>query len=135
MADHLKTVIANPDRGQDDASWEKRVHVWRDPRVVVGASDAGAHLDMIDSFSYATTLLARAVRERSLLPIAEAVHLLTDRPARLYGLRHRARIAEGWWAGLVVLDPPRSVLGLCAPATTSLAVRGASTAKPKESTT
>ncbi|MGH9056997.1 MAG: N-acyl-D-amino-acid deacylase family protein [Acidimicrobiales bacterium] len=107
VADRLATVITAPDAGQDDASWAKRVEVWRDPRAVVGASDAGAHLDMIDSFSYATTLLARAVRERALLPIEEAVRLLTDRPARLYGIRHRGRIAEGWWADLVVLDPDR----------------------------
>ena len=107
VADRLNTVISAPDRGQDDASWAKRVDVWRDPRTVVGGSDAGAHLDMIDSFSYATTLLSRAVRERSLLPIEEAVQLLTDRPARLYGIRDRGRVAEGWWADLVILDPDR----------------------------
>ncbi len=105
VGDRLKTVISAPDRGQDDASWAKRVEVWRDPRAVVGASDAGAHLDMIDSFSYATTLLARTVRERPLLALEEAVALLTDRPARLYGLRDRGRVAEGWWADLVLLDP------------------------------
>ena len=105
VADRLKTVISAPDKGQDDATWAKRVEVWRDPRTLVGASDAGAHLDMIDSFSYATTLLARTVRERPLLPIEEAIALLTDRPARLYGLRDRGRVAEGWWADLVLLDP------------------------------
>ena len=81
IADELRTVIANQDRGQDEASWGRRVEVWRDGRAVVGASDAGAHLDMIDSFSFSTTLLARAVRERELLPIEEAVHYLTDGPA------------------------------------------------------
>jgi N-acyl-D-aspartate/D-glutamate deacylase len=105
VADELKTVIAKPDPGQDDASWAKRVSVWRDYRAVVGASDAGAHLDMIDSFSYATTLLARTVRERHLVPLEEAVQLLTDAPARLYGLRDRGRIAPGAWADLVVFDP------------------------------
>src|SRR5262249_35313439 len=48
--DDLNTVIASMDTGQNDASWERRVEVWRDPRAIVGASDAGAHLDMIDSF-------------------------------------------------------------------------------------
>jgi N-acyl-D-aspartate/D-glutamate deacylase len=105
VADELRTVISKPDPGQDDASWEKRVSVWRDHRALVGASDAGAHLDMIDSFGYATTVLASAVRERGLLPLEEAVQLLSDAPARLYGLRDRGRLVEGAWADLVVFDP------------------------------
>jgi N-acyl-D-aspartate/D-glutamate deacylase len=105
IADRLRTVIANQDRGQDDATWARRVEVWRDERAIVGASDAGAHLDMIDSFSYSTTLIARAVRERSLLPLEEAVHLLTGAPATLYGLRDRGRVAVGMCADLQVFDP------------------------------
>ena len=105
IADRLCTVIANPDRGQDDASWSRRVEAWRDPRAIIGASDAGAHLDMIDTFSFSTTVLGRAVRERGMIPIEEAVNLITDRPARLYGLRDRGLIAEGYHADLVILDP------------------------------
>jgi N-acyl-D-aspartate/D-glutamate deacylase len=105
VADELATVVANQDKGQDDASWERRVSVWRDPRAVVGASDAGAHLDMIDSFSYCTSMIEGACRRRDLLPVEEAVHYLTDVPARLYGLRDRGRVLPGWWADLVVFDP------------------------------
>jgi N-acyl-D-aspartate/D-glutamate deacylase len=105
LADGLRTVIANQDRGQDDATWSRRVEVWRDHRAVVGASDAGAHLDMIDSFAYSTTLLARAVRERELLPMEEAVHYLSGAPAALYGLHERGRIAVGLCADLQVFDP------------------------------
>ena len=105
LADELKTVFANQDRGQDDATWKRRVEVWRDHRAVVGASDAGAHLDMIDSFSFSTTLLAKAVREHELMPVEEAVHHLTERPARLYGLRDRGRLEVGWAADVVVFDP------------------------------
>jgi N-acyl-D-aspartate/D-glutamate deacylase len=105
VADGLRTVITKPDVGQDDASWAKRVEVWRDPRSLVGASDAGAHLDMIDSFAYATTLLAEAVRARGLLSLEEAVGLLTDAPARLYGLVDRGRLEPGAWADITVLDP------------------------------
>ena len=103
--DNLNTVIANQDKGQDDATWQRRVEVWRDDRAIVGASDAGAHLDMIDSFAFSTTLIARAVREHHLMPLEEAVSHLTDRPARLYGLRDRGRVAEGYHADIVVFDP------------------------------
>ena len=105
VADGLRTVFANQDRGQDDATWKRRVEVWRDPRAIVGASDAGAHLDMIDSFSFSTTLIAKAVREHELMPVEEAVHHLTARPAALYGLRDRGRLAEGLAADVVVFDP------------------------------
>jgi N-acyl-D-aspartate/D-glutamate deacylase len=105
--DNLNTVIASMDTGQNDASWERRVEVWRDPRAVVGASDAGAHLDMIDSFSYATTLIARTTVDRSLLPLEEAVHYLTGSPAALYGLRDRGVVGTGKAADIVVFDPER----------------------------
>ena len=105
--DDLNTVIASMDTGQTDASWEKRVEVWRDPRAIVGASDAGAHLDMIDSFSYATTLISRTTVDRSLLPLEEAVHYLTGAPAALYGLKGRGVLAAGNAADIVVFDPTR----------------------------
>ena len=72
---------------------------------MIGASDAGAHLDMIATFNYSTVMLENAVRRHELLSLEEAVHLLTDVQARLYGLRDRGRVAEGWYADLVVLDP------------------------------
>ncbi len=103
--DNLNTVIANQDKGQDRDTWEKRVQVWRDHRAVVGASDAGAHLDMIDSYAFSTTMLSRAVREHELMPLEEAVFHLTDRPARLYGLKNRGRIAKGWAADITVFNP------------------------------
>jgi N-acyl-D-aspartate/D-glutamate deacylase len=103
--DSLNTVIANQDKGQDSATWKRRVEVWRDERAIVGASDAGAHLDMIDSFAFSTTLIARAVRDESLMELEEAVFHLTDRPARLYGLRDRGRLEVGYHADVVVLDP------------------------------
>ncbi len=105
VADELKTSFTNADRGQDDASWQRRVEVWRDPRALPGASDAGAHMDMIDSFAATTLMLGNAVRQRGLLPIEEAVHYLSDAPARLYGLKERGRLVEGWHADVVVIDP------------------------------
>jgi N-acyl-D-aspartate/D-glutamate deacylase len=104
LVDELRTIVQPPLAGNDTASWELRRDVWRDPRAVVGASDAGAHLDMLSTFSFSTAML-RSVREHDLMPIEEAVQLLTDRQARLYGLRERGRLAEGWHADIVVFDP------------------------------
>jgi N-acyl-D-aspartate/D-glutamate deacylase len=106
VADELRTVVCPPVAGDDPESWTLRRDVWRDPRAVVGASDAGAHLDMLSTFNYSTAML-RACRERDLMPLEEAVSLLTDRQARLYGITERGRVTEGWHADLIVFDPDR----------------------------
>ena len=54
---------------------------------------------------YSTALLAHGVREQQVITLEEAVHQLTDLPARLYGLRNRGRIAKDWAADLVLFDP------------------------------
>jgi N-acyl-D-aspartate/D-glutamate deacylase len=65
---------------------------------------------MIDTFAFSTVLLGNA-RERALIPIEAAVHCLTDQPARLYGLRERGRLAQGWRADIVAFDPQRVASG------------------------
>ncbi|MEO8696737.1 MAG: amidohydrolase family protein [Acidimicrobiales bacterium] len=107
VADELNTCFGSKAEEESDDDWNERLEIWRDSRTVIGASDAGAHLDLLALFNYPTVLLGRAVRERALLPLEEAVQLLTDRPARLYGLRERGRVVEGWFADLVVLDETR----------------------------
>jgi N-acyl-D-aspartate/D-glutamate deacylase len=106
LAEDLRTSFMPAPIGDDDASWKLRAKTWRDPRAVVGASDAGAHLDMIDTFAFSTRLL-EAARDRCLLPLEEAVRCLSDTPARLYGLRERGRLEPGWHADVVVFDSER----------------------------
>ncbi|HBD12244.1 MAG TPA: aminoacylase [Porticoccaceae bacterium] len=104
VADDLKTTFLPNLGGDDEESWQLRGKVWKDPRTLVGASDAGAHLDMIDTFAFSTTLLSSGVRDHGLLSLEEAVHEITDRPARFLGLKERGRLEEGWHADLVVFD-------------------------------
>jgi N-acyl-D-aspartate/D-glutamate deacylase len=94
-----------PTLGRSDEGWARRVSVWKDERVMLGGSDAGAHLDLMCHANYPTVVLGEVVRDRGLLTIEEAVEMMTDRPARHYGLRDRGRVAEGWVADLVVFDP------------------------------
>jgi N-acyl-D-aspartate/D-glutamate deacylase len=105
VADELRTSFGTLPPTDSKEDWQARIDLARDRRTVIGASDAGAHLDMIATFNYSTVMLENAVRRHQVLPLEEAVHLLTDVQAQLYGLRERGRVAEGWFADLVVLDP------------------------------
>ena len=94
-----------PDLGASPDGWETRGRVWRDDRVVLGGSDAGAHLDLMCHANYTTVVLGEMTRERGLFQLEDAVRRITDVPARLYGLRGRGRLAEGWLADITVFDP------------------------------
>lgn len=111
VEDDLKTYFMPPVMGEDDATWKMRGELWHDDRTVIGASDAGAHLDMIDTFAFSSQVLSEGVRERKLISMEEAIRQLTDVPARLYGLRERGRLEEGWHADVVVFDPEEVGLG------------------------
>jgi N-acyl-D-aspartate/D-glutamate deacylase len=104
VADGLKTRIGRPFKVLTSADWEQRAKRYGDPRVVVGGSDAGAHLDFVGNFNYTTCLLAAMVREHGLLTTEEAVHLLTQAQAQLYGLKDRGILTEGAIADVVVFD-------------------------------
>ena len=105
VADELRTGLSPTMSPASDELWRARADVWSDDRTVVGASDAGAHLDMMCGATYSSFLVGEAVRDRGLLSLEEAVRQLTDVPARLYGVRDRGRVASGWCADLVVFDP------------------------------
>ena len=107
VADDLRTGLDTAAMGDDRETWRMRAETWRDPRVLVGGSDAGAHVDIMCGAVTSTVHLGTNVRDRQLLTLEEAVHQLTDMPARLYGLRGRGRVAPGYHADLMVFDPNR----------------------------
>ncbi|HEY2301804.1 MAG TPA: amidohydrolase family protein [Acidimicrobiales bacterium] len=101
--DDLRTGLVPVPPADDSDSWDLRVDSWRDPRVVLGASDAGAHLDLLATFDWATRFLA-LTRDMGVMPIEEAVHRITGVQADLYGLTGRGHISEGAIADLVLFD-------------------------------
>jgi N-acyl-D-aspartate/D-glutamate deacylase len=104
-ADDFRTVLWPMPTDNDVESWRMRQEVWGDPRVMLGGSDAGAHLDRMCGSSYTTRLLADCLRGRKLAPVERAVQMLTQAPAALFGLVDRGTVAEGHHADLVVFDP------------------------------
>jgi N-acyl-D-aspartate/D-glutamate deacylase len=107
VADDLRTGFSFPPNGDTEADWVARLAVWRDARSIIGASDAGAHLDFLAAFHYPTVMLRRAVGDLGLLSWEEAISMITSRPAALYGLNDRGTLRPGAWADLVVFDPDR----------------------------
>ncbi|CAM5593569.1 amidohydrolase [Streptomyces spiroverticillatus] len=105
--DDLRTVLWPMPTDNDPASWTLRRETWTHEDVMLGGSDAGAHLDRMCGAPYTTRFLGDCLRGRKLLPLEAAVKMLTDDPAQLFGLRERGRIEEGFHADLVLFDPER----------------------------
>jgi N-acyl-D-aspartate/D-glutamate deacylase len=103
-ADQLQTTFQRPQTELSVSDWQANIDAWRDGRAVIGASDAGAHLDFTANFDYQVYVLERAVRRHRLLELEEAVHFMSDVPAQLYGLRDRGRLTEGSWADIIIFD-------------------------------
>jgi N-acyl-D-aspartate/D-glutamate deacylase len=74
-------------------------------RVVLGLSDAGAHVDQLCDAPLYTDLLGNWVRERQLMPLEKAVRKLSGEAADLFGFERRGYLREGYWADVCVFDP------------------------------
>jgi len=82
-----------------------RKRILRDPRLMLGASDGGAHVRSVINVEYPTACFKELVRDEGIFTLEELVQELSDIPAKLYGLTDRGRIAEGYWADIVIFDP------------------------------
>jgi N-acyl-D-aspartate/D-glutamate deacylase len=77
----------------------------QDPNVLIALGDGGAHMSQLCDACYATHLLGHWVREDGAITLEQAVHQLTQRPADIFGLTARGRLAVGLPADIVVFDP------------------------------
>ena len=81
------------------------VKLMRHPRTAMGFSDSGAHVSQIYDASIFSHLLAYWVRERQAFPLEEAIQMITSRPANIWRLHDRGRLAPGYAADITVFDP------------------------------
>jgi N-acyl-D-aspartate/D-glutamate deacylase len=102
LEEDLDTLFWNANNGGDAAAMGE---ILRSPYVLMGTSDAGAHVQFGADFGYATTLLGLWVRERQLLTLEHAIHKLTFHIASVFGLEGRGLLRPGHAADLVIFDP------------------------------
>ncbi len=111
LADDLRTTFMPLPAEENLQMFQARAKLWNDDRTVVGASDAGAHLDMIDTFAMATHFLETSVRKFPVATLEQAIHQLTEKAAKLVGLRDRGVLKEGYFADIVILDEDKVARG------------------------
>ena len=75
-----------------------------DPRIMIGLSDGGAHVDALCDAGYCTYLLGHWVREKEVMTLERAIQRITTEPANLFGITQRGRIAEGLAADFAIFD-------------------------------
>jgi N-acyl-D-amino-acid deacylase len=101
VADNLQTVFYTaPPQGKSDLLAE----IVRDPYILLGVSDGGAHTKFLTAGRFPTETLAVHVREKGLLSLEDAHWRLSALPASLAGFRDRGTIKVGGPADIVVYD-------------------------------
>jgi N-acyl-D-amino-acid deacylase len=109
-ADALDTLLdlaleADLDMRFSAARFEVADELLGDPRVMLGLSDGGAHVDLFCDAGYCTELLGKWVREKQRLSLERAVQRITSEPADFFGLKDRGRLQLGNAADLAIFDP------------------------------
>jgi N-acyl-D-amino-acid deacylase len=77
----------------------------RHPHAQVTLSDAGAHLSFLCDAGFGLHLFGHWARERGDMALEQAVQSVTSRPAQLYRIPDRGRLAVGAHADLILFDP------------------------------
>ena len=76
LEEDLGTVFWNANNGGDSNAMGE---ILRSPYVLVGTSDAGAHVQFGADFGYGTILLGLWVRERQVMTLEQAIHAYLPR--------------------------------------------------------
>jgi N-acyl-D-amino-acid deacylase len=104
LDEDLGTVFWNCNNSGDPVAVGE---ILRSPHVLIGTSDAGAHVQFGADFGYGTTLLGLWVRERGVLTLEHAIYKLTFHVASIYGLDGRGLIRPGYAADFAIFDRDR----------------------------
>ena len=103
--DELRTILWPMPTDSDPDTWALRGQAWEEQDIMLGGSDAGAHLDRMAGAPFPTRFLGDMIRGRKLVSLERAVQMLTGDQADVFGLKQRGYLREGYQADIVVFDP------------------------------
>ena len=98
LTTRFRAYIANDDR-------EEVGLLLTEDHVVLGLTDAGAHVDQLCDAPSPTDLLGTWVREREIMPLERAIRKLAGEPADMFGFEGRGYLRPGYAADVTVFDP------------------------------
>ena len=110
LEENLDTTFETTNRGFNP---EVMSTIMKSPYVIIGTSDAGAHVQFGADFGYCTTLLGMWVRDREMISLEQAIHKLTFHVASVYGIEGRGLLRPGFAADVTIFDP--KTIKACAP--------------------
>jgi N-acyl-D-amino-acid deacylase len=110
LEENLETTFRSANSGGDP---DAMAEILQSPYVLVGQSDAGAHVQFDAEFGYGTTLLGMWSRDHGALSLEAAVRKLTFDVASIYGLMDRGLLHPGYAADLAIFDP--ATVNACEP--------------------
>lgn len=109
-----RELLYAPLLGYTDGNFDALHELLDHPSSVLGLGDGGAHVGFICDGSLPTFMLTHWARDRRRGPrltLEHAVHMQTERTARLFGFDDRGRVAPGYRADLNVIDYDGLALG------------------------
>lgn len=102
LSENLESIFTAVLLNSDEAAVGRML---RDPHASIALSDAGAHLTFFCDAGFGLYLLGHWVRGLGVMPLEQAVWQLSGRPAEIFGIRGRGRLAPDLAADLMLFDP------------------------------
>ncbi len=102
ISEDLETVLTAILLNSDE---EAVARIITDPNASVALSDAGAHLTFFCDAGFGLHLMGHWARRKGVMSLERAVYELTGKPADIYGIQKRGRIAPGYFADMVLFAP------------------------------
>lgn len=96
----------------ENEKWaEANADAQRNPHMIIGTGDGGAHADRDDGAEWSTYYIRSWLLDREVIPLEEGIRRITHLPAMICGIKNRGLLARGYHADVVLIDPARIRLG------------------------